>query len=214
MIKLKIPYIIREDKYYDVVLTAFESMFDELKDQVVPSGDFIRTANKEQLIPLADSYKVNIIFRRLPITRGRQLINEFPILLRGKGSVEAIVRMAQIYLGVVDCQLVYHPTTYEYDLVVKYGQIAGLSQIYIDTLYDAIRYVNPVGRRLRDVNATIEPRIFTLNNGSTSKIIIRERTLFGTRYKNLHVGKTFRDIKNYKTYPKNTNRNEFSVTWR
>lgn len=201
-IQLSIPRSVYADEYYKTVISVFEEMLDELKSNVKVPIDYIKLEDKETLLNIAKSNGVETIFKRLPIERGRQLLNEFPYLIRGKGSSEAIERMAQIYLGVVGCKVVdYDRLDKSYSLELVYGELAGLSSYYLETLYDAIIYVNPIGRILRGFSTSIEPYKLDAIRRVEPEVYVKTQSLLGYPIENINRMK-IEDIKGFVIRPK------------
>lgn len=210
-IQLSIPRSVYTDEYYKTVISVFEEMLDELKSNVKVPIDYIKLEDKETLLNIAKSNGVETIFKRLPIERGRQLLNEFPYLIRGKGSSEAIERMAQIYLGVVGCEVVdYDRLDKSYSLELVYGELAGLSSYYLETLYDAIIYVNPIGRILRGFSTSIEPYEFDAIRRVESEIYVKTQSLFGYPIKDM-TGMKVKDSRGFVIRPKEVREDLLSI---
>ena len=210
-VTLQIPSSIKSDEYYSAVIESVEGMLNELKDNVKVPIDYIRIEDKKTLLNMADSQGISMIFKRLPIERGRQLLNEFPYLVRGKGSSEAIERMAQIYLGVVYSKVVeYDRSDKSYSMELVYGELAGLSDYYLRNLYDAIIYVNPVGRYLKGFTTSIEPMKFKAITKINPSLYIKNQSLLGYETKSLKKLKVS-NIKNFVIRPKEVNMKGYSI---
>lgn len=211
IIKLAIPEVLRSDKYWDSISLAIEEMLEEYYVTIQIGDKSILDSSKDELLIRAESLGIGTIFKRIPIERGRQLINEFNYMVKSKGSEEAIKRMIQIYLGVVNCELFYTSSTREYTARLVYGELAGTNSSLVDTVYDAVRYVNPVGRLMRELNLIIEPIIISISRSQTITSLQRYRTIYGSDTQDLirteNVG-YFR--RNFKVYPKMVNRNQYS----
>lgn len=210
-IKLQIPTSILSDEYYLAVAESIEDMVNELKDNVRVPADYIRIEDKRTLLNMAESQGIETIFKRLPIERGRQLLNEFSYLIRGKGSPEAIERMAQIYLGVVYSKVVnYDKTDKSYSLELVYGELAGLTDYFLKTLYDAVVYVNPVGRFLKGFTTNIEPYKFNVITEITPTVTVKSQSLLGYNTGDLKKLR-LKQSKNFVIRPKEVNMNEYGI---
>lgn len=210
---LRLPESIRNDQYYGVLATVVEEMLDELHSNIGITEDWLSTGTKLELLILAESYGIDKVFKRLPIDRGRTLLKEFQYLMKTKGTAEAIKRMAQIYLGVVNCSITYNSDNKSYSLDnLYYGEVSSADSLYISTIYDAISHVNPVGRKLLSINAYLEyPILVTTELTTKLPLYIRDSILLGTRISDtvMRCG----DLYNHKAYPENTDRNDITSVY-
>ena len=198
---LRVPEIIRNDPYYLAIVEATEEMLDELKSNVVEPSDYISTATKSELLIIAQSQGIDETFKVLPCeiydsevlysrvnSRGRQLLNEFPELIRRKGSPESVIRMTQIYLGILTCEVTVNADE-SYDLTgAVYEELSLADSELRVSLYDrALSYVSPVGRYFRWLIVTLHESVDLAvdQDIATDSVLIRYKALHGQRIEDL-----------------------------
>ena len=208
-IKLQVPEIVRKDEYYKVLISVAEDILQGSKNKIYKSIDEM---SKDELLIIAESFGIPEIFKRLPIDRGRQLIKEIRYLLKSKGSKEAIQRMSQIYLGVTYAELLnYDFDTLEYDLELEYNKFVSVDIYLLKTLYDAIEYVNPIGRKFGGFLTKSSPIKIAFPFKANSSVIVKYRSVAGTSVRDLGNGHQVGSIISWDTYPTDYNNDIYDI---
>lgn len=187
-ISMRVPEIIQQDPYYLAVIEGSEDYLNSVKDELERKNNFVKTATKSELLIMAKAYDIETIFKRIPIERGRQLLYEFPVMIKGKGSEESILRMAQIYIGVKNCRMKYDSANHDYILDEFYfDDVNDDRSDLLVTIYEALKHVNPIGRRLINIEIVVDGVV---------GVCIRPKYELqaGIDYMNL-AGRRIRDIK-------------------
>lgn len=180
-IELRVPEVLKTDQYLSAVIEVAEGMLQEFTDNIKRPEDYIFSYTKEELYPLARSYNLEAPFERIPLSRARQLLFEYPNLIRGKGSANSISRATQIYLGVVDCEVVWQSTTGTFDLNMQYGELASTSYFLIDNIYELLRFLIPAGRGMGTLNVTTKTKKTYITQDISFRAETRPISLIGSR---------------------------------
>jgi hypothetical protein len=148
---VRVPDPIRSDAYYKAMVETFDELMTLL---AISAGNLSHSLSedKESLLPVARSYGIEDIFKKLPIEKGRLLLRDFPAMVKSKGSEWAVERMAQIYVGMDNIKLEFDYTERVYMFVnLDYDESLALDEELMITLNLAMRHIAPAGKKVGDV---------------------------------------------------------------
>jgi hypothetical protein len=148
---IRVPDPVRNDRYYRAMVETFDELMKLLE---ISAGNlsYSLSEDKESLLPVARSYGIEDIFKKLPIGKGRLLLRDFPSMVKSKGSEWAVERMAQIYVGMDNIKLEFDYTDRIYMFVnLDYNDSLALDEELMMTLNLAMRHIAPAGKKVGDV---------------------------------------------------------------